>query len=34
VGSRLREIFAPDVAELARLVPSLDLSLWTEFAGE
>jgi hypothetical protein len=30
VTRRLREVFAPDVAALARLVPSLDLSLWEE----
>ena len=28
VKSRLRDIFAPDVAELVKLVPALDLSLW------
>jgi len=32
VDRRLQEIFAPDVAELAKLVPSLDLSLWTGVA--
>jgi hypothetical protein len=25
---RLQEIVAPDIAELARMVPTLDLSLW------
>ena len=30
---RLVELYAPDVAELARLVPDLDLSLWPSFAG-
>ncbi len=34
VVERLRAIFAPDVADLATLVPSLDLSLWTEVAGD
>lgn len=29
VTRRLRDIFEPDVAKLARLLPSLDLSLWT-----
>jgi len=28
VKSRLRDIFAPDVAELVKLVPTLDLTLW------
>jgi hypothetical protein len=34
VVERLRAIFAPDVEELVTLVPSLDLSLWTEVAGD
>jgi hypothetical protein len=33
VVGRLREIFAPDVAELAKLLPSLDLSLWRAVGG-
>jgi hypothetical protein len=33
VKSRLRDIFAPDVAELAKLVPALDLSLWDGIGG-
>jgi Sulfotransferase domain len=28
VKSRLRDLFAPDVAELVKLVPTLDLSVW------
>jgi hypothetical protein len=28
VSRRLHDIFAPDIAEIAKLLPSLDLSLW------
>ena len=28
VKSRLQDLFAPDVAELVKLVPTLDLTLW------
>ena len=31
--ARLEEIVAPDIAELASLVPNLDLSLWPDYAG-
>ena len=33
VVGRLTDIFAPDVEELAKLVPSLDLSLWPVAGG-
>jgi hypothetical protein len=32
VMGRLHDIFDPDIVKLANLVPSLDLSLWTEIA--
>lgn len=33
VSRRLRDIFEPDVARLAKLVPTLDLSLWAASGG-
>ena len=33
VRTRLAEIYAPDVEELARRLPDLDLKLWPNFAG-